>query len=94
MDVEDELLEELGNLERKAEDAIKEKEEAQKRENTERKQKEEERRQKEEERRQKEEAQTALKRMVKKMHARGFSLAEIAEDLGKSEVEILKMLEG
>jgi len=101
MDVEDELLEELGNLERKAE-------EAEKRENAERKQKEEERRQKEEaqkrekeaqareiaERKQKEEAQTALKRMVQKMHARGFSVAEIAEDVGKSEAEILKMLEG
>jgi len=86
MDVEDELLEELGNLERKAEEATKEKEEAIKREKAERKQK-------EEAQKREKEAQTALKRMVKKMHTRGFSLAEIAEDVGKTEAEILKMLE-
>ncbi len=34
----------------------------------------------------------ALRRLVKKMHERGFSPAEIAEDVGKTEAEILEML--
>lgn len=37
---------------------------------------------------QKEEAEQSLKKMIKKMIARNFTIQEIAEDLGKSEAEI------
>jgi len=56
------------------------------------KQKEEALKQKEEERKQKEEALITIKHMVKKLHANGISISEIASITGKSEDEIKTMI--
>ena len=67
-------------------------EEAKARELEERRQKEEERRQKEEALLKQEEAQQKLKRIISKMLEKGFSITEIADDLGMTELEILAIL--
>ncbi len=53
---------------------------------------EEERRQKEEAQQREQEALSSLKKMIQKMHAKGFTIAEIAEDLGKTDEEITRLL--
>ena len=53
---------------------------------------EKERKEKEQERKEKEEAKKSLINMIQKMLKRGFSLEEIAEDVGKSVEEIQELL--
>jgi vacuolar-type H+-ATPase catalytic subunit A/Vma1 len=64
----------IKNMIPKVEEALKQKEEAEKK--------------KEEALKEKEEAEQSLKKMIKKMIARNFTIQEIAEDLGKTEAEI------
>ena len=69
------------------EEERKQKEEAQQREL-------EERKQKEEERKQKESKEQTIINLIKKLHQKGFSISEIAEDTGKSEAEIKQIIQG
>lgn len=66
---------------------------ARKREAEERRQREEAQQREAEERRQREEAQRKLHKAAKRMHKRGFSVSEIAEDLEVSEQTVKKILE-
>jgi hypothetical protein len=98
MDVEDEIFREIDNrdrliaeLEGRELEERRQKEEERRQKEEERKQKEEERKQKEEERRQKEEATLHLKIMIKKLISKGFSVQEIADDLGKTTDEIVQL---
>lgn len=102
MDLEDEIISELASKDRQIQEAKEETEEAMKREEVAMKREEvamkreevamkreeEERRQKEEERRQKEALQFKIQNAVRKFRLRGFSDAEIAEDLGLSLFEV------